>query len=199
MSGEWIQAKKSNYATQLKQKYSVTRCVLIELSPSCKPPSKLRYESPAQANISGKWGWLPIRLLRFVTFVLLLFSVRSLDLFVASLVPVVFRMGTSCCVLRSILKFWVELSRLIVLWQMFWISRTMAYTTRKPVNRLARKQLHLHPVCQKDQRRVHVKLQKHKLSRSFLEINLRGLRRKPHEGKYAGYPWIRNYAYCTCN
>ena len=56
---------------------SVTRCVLIEMSPTCKPPSELRYESPAQANIySGKWGWLHIRLLRFVTFVLLLFSVR---------------------------------------------------------------------------------------------------------------------------
>ena len=140
----------------------MTRCVLIERAPSCKPPSELRYESLAQANISVKWGWLPRRLLRFVTFVLLLFSVRSLDLFVASLV---FRKGTSCCsVLRSI-KFWVELSRLIVLWQMFWISRTMAYTTRKTVNRLARKQLHLNPVCQKDQRRLHVKLQKHKLDR----------------------------------
>ena len=144
----------------------MTRCVLIELSPSCKPPSELRYESPAQANISVKWGWLPIRLVRFVTFVLLPFSVRSLDLFVASLM---FRKGTSCCVLRSI-KFWVELSRLIVLWQMFWISRTMAYTTRKTVNRLARKQLHLNPVCQKDQRRLHVKLQKHKLDRIAEEV-----------------------------
>ena len=37
------------------------------------------------------------RLLRFMTFVHLPFSVRSLDLFVASLV---FMKGTSCCVLK---------------------------------------------------------------------------------------------------
>ena len=60
--------------------------------------TSLQPGSPAQANISVKWGWLPIRLLRFVTFVLLPFSVRSLHLFVASLV---FRKSTSCCVLNS--------------------------------------------------------------------------------------------------
>ena len=40
-------------------------------------------------------------ILRFVTYVHLLFSVGSLDLFVASLV---FMKGTSCCVLRRNLK-----------------------------------------------------------------------------------------------
>ena len=40
-------------------------------------------------------------ILWFVTFVHLLFSVGSLDLFVASLV---FMKGTSCCVLRRNLK-----------------------------------------------------------------------------------------------
>ena len=44
-------------------------------------------------------------ILWFVTFVHLLFSVGSLDLFVASLV---FMKGTSCCVLRRNLKYSIE-------------------------------------------------------------------------------------------
>ena len=44
----------------------------------------------------------PTRLLRFVTFVHLPISVRSLNLFVASLV---FMKGTSCCVIRSNCKY----------------------------------------------------------------------------------------------
>ena len=61
-------------------------------------------------KIRVKWGWQPTRLLRFVTFVHLPFSFRSLDLFVASLL---FMKGASCCVIR---RNW---SRQIVLWQIF--------------------------------------------------------------------------------
>ena len=50
----------------------------------------------------------PTRLLQFVAFVHLPFSFRSLELFVASLL---FRQGTSFCVIRR------KLSYYIVLWQ----------------------------------------------------------------------------------
>ena len=50
-------------------------------------------------------------------------------------------------------------------YQMPELSRTMAYTTRKTVNRLACKQLHLILWCQKYQRRnsLYIELEKHKL------------------------------------
>ena len=48
-------------------------------------------------KIRVKWVWQPTRLLRFVTFVHLPFSFRSLDLLVASLL---FMKGASSCVIK---------------------------------------------------------------------------------------------------
>ena len=71
------------------------------------------------------------------------------------------------------------------------LSRTMAYTTRNTVNRLACKKLYLNHVVS------NIELEKQKLDQiyannirtsrqlySFLKVKLRRLRRKTYEGKY---------------
>ena len=123
VSGEWIQAKKSNYATQLSIQWRVvfwSNCrhrVNRLLSSGKNLQLKLiLVESGVDCLYDFYVSW---HLSYFCCFLFGHSTFLSLHL-------CQFRMGTSCCVLRSI-KFWVELSRLIVLWQMFWISRTMAY------------------------------------------------------------------------
>ena len=76
------------------------------------------------------------------------------------------------------------------------LSRTMAYTTRNTVNRIARKELNLNPVVLELSKEIeinlYIELQKHKLDQimqekhenfsgqtyNFLEVKLQRLRRK---------------------